>query len=151
VPVAQPRPRAVLRKGARHADMIGAVAHHPIHAFKATCAHAYRLAYPGIAPLEGALVVDIVAVMPRPKSKLWKSKPMPREWYAAERSDWDNIGKAVCDALNEIAWRDDGQVVVGRVARVIAAGDEAPHVEVSIWHAPPNPWPMTDDGKRGAA
>lgn len=37
---------------------------------------------------------------------------------AHPRSDWDNLGKAVSDALNGVIWVDDSQVVIGRVQKI---------------------------------
>lgn len=34
------------------------------------------------------------------------------------RSDWDNIGKLVSDALNGVFWEDDRQIVDGRVQKL---------------------------------
>lgn len=34
------------------------------------------------------------------------------------RSDWDNLGKAISDALNGILWNDDSQVIDGRVRKL---------------------------------
>ena len=132
VPVAQPRPRAVTMHG--HARMANAPKEHPVHAFKASVRRAFAEAHDG-PPLEGPLAMELTFVMPRPKAKLWKSKPMPREWYDAYRNDWDNLGKAVSDALNQLAYHDDGQLVVVLVKRVIAAGDERAHTWVSIRRA----------------
>lgn len=47
------------------------------------------------------------------------------------KPDWDNIGKAVCDALNGIAYKDDSQVVSANVYKVWAS-DGLPKVVVSI-------------------
>jgi Holliday junction resolvase RusA-like endonuclease len=37
------------------------------------------------------------------------------------RPDWDNFGKLCSDALNEIVWRDDAQVVDARVVKRYSA------------------------------
>lgn len=47
------------------------------------------------------------------------------------KPDWDNIGKAVCDALNGIAYRDDSQIVSAEVYKVWAK-DGIPKVTVKI-------------------
>jgi Holliday junction resolvase RusA-like endonuclease len=104
---------------------------HPVHAFKASVRAAAAAAYDG-PPLEMALALTAVFVMPRPGSMLWKKRPMPRAHYCVSRNDWDNLGKSVSDALNGLVWRDDGQIVVARVERWIASGDEQPHVEIEI-------------------
>ena len=51
------------------------------------------------------------------------------------KPDWDNIGKALCDALNGIVWKDDAQIVDGRVVKLYA---EHPRVEVEIWRVGQN-------------
>jgi Holliday junction resolvase RusA-like endonuclease len=56
---------------------------------------------------------------------------MPRT-YHAKKPDRDNLDKAVMDALKGLAWIDDSQVCDGRIIKLIAAGDEQPHVEIRI-------------------
>lgn len=81
--------------------------------------------------LTGPVRMEIVFCFPRPKNKIWKTKPMPREWKLT-RPDWDNLGKSVCDALNGIAYIDDSQIVDIRIRKYICAGDEKPHTEIVI-------------------
>lgn len=132
VPVPQPRQRhRIVSAGTRLYTSNYTPSKHPVNAFKAAVQQAFAAAYKG-PPLEGPLEMSMVCIFPRPKAKIWKSKPMPREPYVANRADWDNVGKAVSDALNGLAWRDDGQLVDVHVQRWIAAGDEQPHVEVVI-------------------
>ena len=82
-------------------------------------------------PLEGPVSVEIEFCFSRPKNRIWKKKPMPREWKTT-RPDIDNLFKSVTDALNGIAYRDDGQIVDLHVLKVICAGDEKPHTTVRI-------------------
>lgn len=49
--------------------------------------------------------------------------------FPTKKPDWDNIGKIVCDALNGIAYKDDAQVVDGRVVKHYS---EVPHTDVLI-------------------
>jgi Holliday junction resolvase RusA-like endonuclease len=72
-----------------------------------------------------------MAVFPRPKNKVWKSRPMPRE-YKTSKPDFDNLGKSICDALNELIWRDDSLIVEANIIKCIASGYEQPKVEVKI-------------------
>ena len=44
--------------------------------------------------------------------------------------DWDNIGKVVCDALNQMAYADDKQIVDSHVLKYYG---ERPRVEVEVW------------------
>ena len=103
---------------------------HAVTAFKATVRLAAAQATKG-PPLEGPLSVTIDFIMPRPKVKCWKAKPTPRYPYTG-RSDIDNIGKAVLDALNALVWRDDRQIAILNLSAFVAAGDEQPHVVVQV-------------------
>lgn len=138
VPVAQPRPRAV--SAGKHArihevthvkDKDGVRRPHPVAAFKATVRLAFEAIYQG-PPLDGPLILTCLFVMPRPLAKCWKKKEMAREPYTATLNDFDNLAKSFCDALNGIAWHNDGQIYKATIERWIASGAEAPHVEVKI-------------------
>lgn len=137
VPVSQPRDRAV-RFGnsarvhpATHIKTAdGKRKPHPIAAFKACVMHAAKDAYSG-PPLEGALRVDCLWLLPRPQRLIWKKRPMPRE-PCIKKPDRDNLDKSVLDALTGLLWRDDCQVYDGRLTKMYAAGDEQPHVEITV-------------------
>jgi len=45
------------------------------------------------------------------------------------KPDLDNIMKVVCDALNQIAYRDDSQIVSAYLAKMYS---DTPRVEVEI-------------------
>lgn len=50
---------------------------------------------------------------------------------ANPRSDWDNLGKAISDALNGIVWVDDSQVLVAMVSKArCPKGQERTEVDV---------------------
>jgi Holliday junction resolvase RusA-like endonuclease len=102
-PIAQPRVKVSTRGGFARAYVD---AKHPIHAYK----QAIRLAYvnAGGEVLEGPVSVRIVCWFERPKghSKKRRQQAEPK----TTKPDLDNVAKAVLDALNEIAYNDDGQV-----------------------------------------
>lgn len=131
-PVGQPRaaPR-VAKVGDRIMAMSGAVPKgHAVHVFKAQLrAEAAELF---AAPLDIPIGVSIVAVFPRTQGEIWKKRPMPRA-YHTKRPDGDNVTKAVLDALNKVAWRDDSLIAEMRIVKFIAAGDEQPHTEVVVF------------------
>lgn len=56
------------------------------------------------APLQGALAVQVTFLMARPKSA-------KKREYVTVRPDLDNYIKALLDALNEVVWLDDAQIV----------------------------------------
>lgn len=49
-----------------------------------------------------------------------------------KKPDWDNIGKIIADSLNGTAYKDDSQVVDGRVKKFFS---QNPRVEVMITYA----------------
>jgi len=102
-PIAQPRVKVSTRGGFARAY---ADAKHPIHAYK----QAIRLAYvnAGGEVLEGPVSVKIVCWFDRPKghSKRRRREREPK----ITKPDADNLAKGIGDALNEIAYNDDGQV-----------------------------------------
>lgn len=62
---------------------------------------------------DAPLVVYITAYYPIPKSasKAKREKMIHFEIVPKVKPDFDNVCKAVCDALNGIAYRDDAQIV----------------------------------------
>jgi len=50
----------------------------------------------------------------------------------AKKPDRDNLDKALMDSLTGLLWIDDAQVCDGRITKWIAAGDEQPHVVVTL-------------------
>lgn len=126
VPVAQPRPRAVIR--GRHAGVIGADNKHPIHAFKAAVMAAFRAVYQGPPVDDCDITLTMIFVMPR----AGKCRGDGRQPYRVKRNDFDNLAKSVSDALNQVAWTDDGLIHAAYIERWYAAADEAAHVDVTI-------------------
>lgn len=134
IPLAQPRQRVrVMHMGGKAIAQNYTPAKHPVNAYKAAVQLAYSWLPTALAtgPLSGPLRVDCVFVMPRPKSKIWKTKPMPRERHCI-KPDRDNLLKSTLDALNGIAWVDDSQICAGECEKWVAAGDESPHVRITI-------------------
>jgi Holliday junction resolvase RusA-like endonuclease len=95
----------------------------------------------GVERFEGPVVLRVVAVFPRLPSQCRLAKRDGRllgGWLAgriplASKPDFDNIAKAVCDGITRAGlWTDDARVVDGRVIKVRAAIDEAPHTEVTV-------------------
>lgn len=130
-PLAQPRQRhRIVVNGARSYVSNYTPAKAPINSFKASVKLAAAAAYNG-APLAGPVEARIRFVFPRPKSKVFKKREMPREWHTS-KSDLDNLVKAIFDSLNLLLLTDDAVVSRLYCEKVIAAGDEQPHTEVFI-------------------
>ena len=103
-PVPQPRPRVTTRGGFGRAYVPHA---HPVHAYRASLATAARDA--GAEPHAEPVSVVIDLVFERPKSHMNKSGVKPSA-PRLPRVDLDNVGKAILDSLNGVAWGDDSQV-----------------------------------------
>ena len=82
-------------------------------------------------PEDAALRVKIVAwfSVPASDSKARRDMKLKHKMLPIKKPDWDNIGKVICDALNGLAYRDDSQIVDGRVIKVYG---EQPKVTVII-------------------
>lgn len=67
----------------------------------------------GRAPIEGAANVEIALFVVPPAS--WSQKKqraaLAGEIFPTSKPDVDNVIKGIFDAMNEIVWRDDKQVV----------------------------------------
>lgn len=116
IPVAQPRHRT-----GRNGRTYEAERGHPIYAYKAAIKKAARKT--GFTPISGAVGMDMLFVFPRrksaPKSEPW-GLPKPT------KPDIDNLVKAVLDALNGVAFSDDGQVAfVLAIKRYTQEGEES--------------------------
>lgn len=132
VPVAQPRQRhRVVQSGGRTFTQNYTPSKHPVQSFKATVRMAAQQAYDG-PPLNEPIAMRIVFVMDRPARLLKKKSPEGRVPFCNKNKDWDNLGKAVSDALNGLAYIDDGLLWDVSVRKVYGSRIEAPHVEVEI-------------------
>jgi len=92
----------------------------------------------GLAPLEGPVWLQVTFWLPRPKAHHVAGDPRrplkawaPR-WHT-RKPDRDNLVKAVQDALNGVAWRDDSQVCTGAIHKRYAdtRGDTGAEIAVS--------------------
>ena len=92
---------------------------------------AYMMQCQGAMFPDVPLVIWVRAYYPIPKSasKSKREKMLKGEIRPTVKADWDNIGKAVCDALNGQAYKDDAYIVDGRVTKWY---DENPRIEVEI-------------------
>ncbi len=71
------------------------------------------------APIEGPLSVAVIAQMPIPASwsRRKRAQALAHEILPTGKPDVDNIFKML-DALNEVVWKDDSQIVDGSCRKV---------------------------------
>ena len=129
VPVAQPRQRM--------ANIGGFLKNYtptrdPVNAWKCAVQLAWRVETKGL-PIEGPVRLSVAFVMPRPKYMDAKKYSGKREWYN-RTPDLDNCIKALKDALNTLAWKDDSQVCQVYATKEYASAWEHPHAVVEVGH-----------------
>lgn len=101
------------------------IAYEGLVAFNAASAMRGRDAFLGPVMVEMYLFCAI-----RPSwSKKKQAQALAGEMYPTSKPDADNCLKAVCDALNGVAWKDDTQVTDVRMRKRFS---ETPRVEVII-------------------
>ena len=126
-PIAQPRHKITARGKFAHAYIPKS---HPIHEHKQAARNAAFLAW-GHAVTDKPVRMCFLFIMKRPKSKIWKTKPMPRYPHTGPE-DSDNLVKGVKDALQGIVYKNDSQVYIEFSKKYVASGSEEPHTTVSI-------------------
>ncbi len=86
--------------------------------------------FPNDVPLD----MRIKAFMEVPESDSLKQRAqkLSSEIRPIKRPDWDNIGKIVSDALNNVAYHDDAQIVDTQIWKFYS---DNPRVEITILHA----------------
>lgn len=95
----------------------------------------FAVQYPNHAPWTGPLLMHVTAFFAIPKATSKKRMvEMESEcvWYP-HRIDGDNLWKIIADALNGLAYVDDGQLVDGRVLKYYSP---RPRVEIEIEELP---------------
>lgn len=89
----------------------------------------YGQKYPNTV-LEGPIIATIKAYFPIPKSisKRKREKMLLDDVYYPKKPDADNVAKIVLDALNKIAYNDDGQICMMQVEKFYS-----PYPRVDVW------------------
>lgn len=93
----------------------------------------FQQAYPSIEPIAKAIPIEvkICACFSIPKSTTKKDLKAIENGTKkpTKKPDTDNIAKAVCDALNGIAYYDDSQITMLTVCKLYS---DKPHTKVII-------------------
>jgi len=92
----------------------------------------YQRQNPGVRFPDGAMLdFRILAyyAIPKSKSRREKAAMLAGEIRPTKKPDMDNILKVVADALNQIAYRDDAQIVDTQVRKYYS---DQPRLEVTI-------------------
>jgi len=94
----------------------------PTQLAEARVLECFLAAHPGWDPIVGPVRLYVHAFFEPPVSwsKKDKAAALDGTTYPTGRPDWDNIAKLVTDALNEVAYRDDSQIVEAHVHKVFS-------------------------------
>lgn len=82
-------------------------------------------------PDDAMLDVRILAYygIPKSASKKKRTAMLERRIRPTKKPDFDNIGKIVCDSLNQVAYHDDAAIVDAQVRKFYS---DKPRIEVTI-------------------
>ena len=118
-PVAQPRPRL-----AKRGKFVSAYVPqtHPVHEYRNKIAEAAKATGKFF---DGPVNIHFEFVFDRPRSHWTKKGLRKGAPVFPARSDADNIMKAVMDALNDVIYKDDNQVVSGSFNRYYSKDPDA--------------------------
>lgn len=95
-------------------------AKHPVNAMKKRIRDAVASVID--APWLGPVAITVIFQFPRPKNRIWKTKPMP-EYRHVCKPDIDNLAKAVMDALTGVLFADDGQIFSAILEKNVSPGN----------------------------
>lgn len=129
-PVAQPRQRhsLVLNRAGQPRIHNYTPARSPVSQWKELLMWQAKACRPK-APLRGALLLRLLFHLPRPKHHFNARggvKPGAPA-YKSTKPDFDNLAKAVADALTQMGyWQDDGQIAVAQITKQY-------HAEPGVW------------------
>ena len=120
VPVGKSRPR-VTKRGITYTPAKS-------KAWERVVAWSGKAAMGAAKPLEGPVGVHMRFAFPVPRS--WSKKKREAARWHTGAPDTDNLIKSCCDALNQICWVDDRQVVSITASKQYG---ETPGVFVQVW------------------
>lgn len=133
-PIAQPRQRhRIVSIRGKQIVQNYTPARHPVNEYKRHIRAAFRAAARRKLKVgkSNAVVLTITAYFPRPEAICWRTKLMPKRRHNS-KPDWDNVGKAVSDALEGLAYDNDSRISDAHVYTRICAGHEEPRTEITI-------------------
>lgn len=81
-----------------------------------------------------ALKIRAFYSIPASASKKKQKQMEEGELRPTKKPDWDNVGKIIADSLNQIAYRDDAQIVESQVQKYYS---RQPRVEVTLQNVQP--------------
>lgn len=129
IPV-EPQPQSRPRFTAR-GRYVHAYENKKITMYKRMVAATYQSYFGAVKPTEKAIAVDVVFYRPVQKSisKIERQRRLTGESLPAIKPDIDNYVKAILDALNGVAFRDDKQIISLKAKKLYS---DKPRTEIEI-------------------
>ena len=126
IPVAKGRP-----KFRRIGNFVSTYTPKKTASYESEIAKSAKEAMEGMEPLESPIKLNLMFIMPIPVSYSKKRKEacLNKSEQHLKLPDIDNMVKAVCDAMNGIVYKDDGQVVTLIAHKAYGL---SPHVFIKI-------------------
>jgi crossover junction endodeoxyribonuclease RusA len=81
------------------------------------------------AVMTGAVRLSIAFYMPRPKKY---TTPKKVDTPCITMPDWDKLARAIGDALSQVVYRDDSQIVEAIIGKYYCGLTDAPHIDVRV-------------------
>lgn len=125
-----PQKRAAPGRGGH---MIMAPAAHAIRGWRDTLRMLAQQAMLGRRPFDGPIRLEILFKFPRPQRLCKAHNRDDMVLHTADRGDWDNVGKAVCDAMNGVVFFDDCQVSTAFIRKRFAQMHEQSGCAVRVY------------------
>lgn len=129
-PKGQPRPKATIR--GKHA---GVYDPSTANDWKDAIRFAAKEAWKSRVQFTGPVCLWITCHMPRPANHI-RSNGQLKDWapkWVQSKPDFDNVGKAIADALTSIGiWEDDAQVARCVTEKRYSAPGMSPHAVIRI-------------------
>lgn len=129
-PQGKGRPRSRIASSRGGKQFVAVYTPQATRTYESALKHAGKQAMKDLVVLEDPLSIFVRAVMPIPASWAKRKRAAARagEILPTTKPDFDNIVKTL-DALNEIVWLDDKQIVRAQIEKVY--GDE-PHLLIEV-------------------
>ena len=108
-PQGKERPRTVRINGFVHSYTPAKTAQYEKSVQEAYLSSAKRESWMEGEPL--SVSIDVLYEIPKSYPKKKREEAIKGTLHPTKRPDLDNIAKAICDALNNVAYKDDAQIV----------------------------------------
>lgn len=150
IPVAKGRARSRIARNAAGQEFVQHYTPPETKKYEKQVAIEAKLAMRGRRPVDGAISIVVNAFYPIPASwPQWRRRDARiGVLVPIVKPDWDNIGKACSDAMNNVVYGDDAAIVDATVRKRYSVD---PRVEISVYAFNPNPMTRDDESVEATA